>query len=197
MKLKDSKTYLNLAAAFAGECQARTRYEFVEYGARKEGYKALADIIDNVAYQEFTHARLLYSFIQSADDKCIADIKICSGYPFKEKWDLVENLRLAAEDEGFEAEKIYPEFAKVAREEGFKDIAGLFENLVKIENCHKMLFTDLYNQMKGGTLYKKDEVVKWKCPECGYEANSKEAFAICPVCQAKQGGVMLKLNDNT
>lgn len=119
MKLKDSKTYLNLAAAFAGECQARTRYEFVEYGARKEGYKALADIIDKVAYQEFTHARLLYSFIQSADDKCIADIKISSGYPFKEKWDLTENLRLAAEDEGLEATKIYPEFAKTAMDEGF------------------------------------------------------------------------------
>ncbi|MDE6188774.1 MAG: rubrerythrin family protein [Clostridia bacterium] len=192
MKLKDSQTFKNLARAFAGECQARTRYEFIEYGARKQGYKALADIIDKIAYQEFTHARMIYSFIQSADTKTIDNIEICTGYPFRQKWDLMDNLKFASEDEGVEAEELYPEFAKVAEEEGFHDIAALFRNLIKIEETHQNEFKRLYNQFKAGKLYKTDTEVVWKCPECGYESTSKEAFEICPVCQAKQGAVTLK-----
>ncbi len=192
MKLKDSQTYKNLARAFAGECQARTRYEFIEYGARELGYKALADIIDKIAYQEFTHSRMIYSFIQTADDKTIDNIEVCTGYPFRQKWDLMDNLRFAAEDEGVEADKLYPEFAKVAEEEGFCDIAALFRNLVKIEETHKNEFMRLYKLFKEGKLYKSDAPVIWKCPDCGYEATSKEAFQTCPVCQAKQGVVRIK-----
>ena len=192
MKLKDSQTYKNLARAFAGECQARTRYEFIEYGAREQGYKALADIIDKIAYQEFTHSRMIYSFIQTADDKTIDNIEVCTGYPFRQKWDLMDNLRFAAEDEGVEADKLYPEFAKVAEEEGFCDIAALFRNLVKIEETHKNEFMRLYKLFKEGKLYKSDAPVIWKCPDCGYEASSKEAFQTCPVCQAKQGVVRIK-----
>lgn len=192
MKLKDSQTYKNLARAFAGECQARTRYEFIEYGAREQGYKALADIIDKIAYQEFTHSRMIYSFIQTADDKTIDNIEVCTGYPFRQKWDLMDNLRFAAEDEGVEADKLYPEFAKVAEEEGFRDIAALFRNLVKIEESHKNEFMRLYKLFKEGKLYKSDAPVIWKCPDCGYEATSKEAFQTCPVCQAKQGVVRIK-----
>ncbi|MCX4361997.1 MAG: rubrerythrin family protein [Clostridia bacterium] len=192
MKLKDSQTYKNLARAFAGECQARTRYEFIEYGARKEGFKALADIIDKIAFQEFTHSRMIYSFIQSADDGTIDNIEICTGYPFRQKWNLMENLKLSAEDEGIEAEKLYPEFAKTAKEEGFHDIAALFNNLVKIEETHKNEFMRLYKLFKEGKLYKSDTPVVWKCPECGYESTSKQAFEICPVCQAKQGVVKIK-----
>ena len=195
MKLIESKTYLNLAKAFAGECMARTRYEFIEYGARQQGYTALAEVIDKIVYNEFNHARMCYTYLESASDKPIANVEVCSGYPFKEKWDLTENLRLAAEDEGIEAERVYPEYQKTAEEEGFKDIAGLFRNLIGIETCHKKLFTDLYNQMKSGTLYKKEEKTKWKCGGCGYEWTEKEAFEICPVCGAKQGVVMLKLTD--
>ena len=195
MKLLDSKTYLNLAKTFAGECMARTRYEFIEYGARQQGYTALAEVIDKVVDNEFNHARMCYTYLQSASDKVIANVDICSGYPFKEKWDLVENLRLAAEDEVNEADIIYPEYQKTAEKEGFSDIAGLFRNLIGIETCHKMLFTDLYNQMKDGTLYKKDKPIKWKCGGCGYEWTEKEAFEVCPVCGAKQGVVLLHLAD--
>lgn len=190
MKLKDSKTYLNLAKAYAGETMARTRYEFIEYGARQQGYKAVADLIDTIAYQEFNHARMMYTFLQTADEGLIDNIDICSGYPFREKWDLIENLRLAAQDEANEADLIYPEYAKIAEKEGFPDIAGLFKNLVQIETCHKLMFTQLYEQMRDGKLYKKDKAVKWKCADCGYEATGKEAFADCPVCHAKQGSVI-------
>lgn len=194
--LKNSKTFLNLAKAFAGECQAHVRYKFIEYGARNEGYASLAEIIDKVVYQEFNHARMLYSFIETADKNVIENIDISSGYPFKQKWNLEDNLAFAAEDEKNEADKIYPEYMKTAEAEGFHDIAGLFKNLIQVETCHNMLFTDLHNQMKTGTLYKKPAAVKWKCAGCGYETTAKTAPEICPLCQAKQGVFLLKLNDN-
>lgn len=194
MKLIDSKTYQNLARAYAGECMARTRYEFIEYGARMEGYACLAEVVDKVVYNEFNHARMLYTKIQDASDKNIDNIEFTAGFPFKEKWNLEENLRLAAEDEENEV-KIYKEFAKIATEEGFPDIAELFNDLKDIENCHKMLFLDLYNQFSSRTLYKKEKAVKWKCSGCGYEETSKEAPKVCPVCQAKQGVFMLKLSN--
>ena len=197
MELAKSKTYLNLAKAFAGECMARVRYEFMEYGARKEGYKNIADMIDSIVYQEFNHARMFYTFIQTADQGVIKNIEICSGYPFKEKWNLLDNLKLAAEDEENEETKIYPAYAAIAREEGFKDIAGLFTNLIQVESCHKKTFQQLHQQLSGNKLYKKPEVVKWKCMDCGYEAEGKAAFTECPICQAKQGSIMLKLQDGS
>ncbi len=194
MKLIESKTYYNLAKAYAGECQARVRYEFIEYGARNEGYKALAEAIDKIVYNEFNHARMFYTKIQDASDKEIKNIEICGGYPFKEKWNLLDNLRLAAEDEKAEVE-LYPEFAKTAKEEGFTEIAALFNNIAGIENCHKMLFEQLYNQLKNGTMYRRRTNIKWKCSACGYEITSKEAPAVCPVCGEKQGAFMLNLEE--
>ncbi len=194
MKLLGSKTLLNLAKSYAGETQAYTRYKFIEYGARNEGYNALAEVVDKVVFNEFNHARMLYTYIQQASPKTIDNIDVCAGYPFKEKWDLVENLKLAAEDEEAEI-KIYGEFEKTAREEGFEEIADLFNKIAGVENCHKMLFEDLHRQMSSGTLYKKNKPVKWKCSGCGYEAEGKEAWDMCPLCKAKQGFVMLKLND--
>lgn len=194
MNLIESQTYQNLAKAYAGECQARVRYEFIEYGARKEGYACLAEVIDKIVYNEFNHARMFYTKIQDASDKQIKNIDISAGYPFKQKWTLLENLKLAAEDE--EAETIlYPEFAKTAKEEGFNDVALLFNNIAKIEECHKMLFKDLYTQLKSGSLYKKSKPVKWKCSGCGYEVTNKKAPEVCPVCQAKQGFFHLILSD--
>lgn len=194
MKLIDSKTYQNLARAYAGETQAYTRYKFIEYGARNEGYNTLAEIVDSVVYNEFNHARVLYTFIQQASKQTIENIDICAGYPFKEKWNLLDNLKFAAEDEGIEV-KLYRDFEKTARDEGFEEIANAFKMLSDVENCHKLLFEDLHTQMKEGTLYKKDKATKWKCSACGFESSSKEAWDICPLCKAKQGFVMLKLND--
>lgn len=192
MKLYESNTYYNLAKAYAGECQARTRYEFIEYGARKEGLKALAEAVDKIVYNEFNHARMFYTKLQDASDKEIKNIEIQSGYPFKEKWDLVENLKLAADDEQAEV-LLYPQFAATAREEGFDEIATLFDNIAGIEKCHKMLFTTLYEQLKNGTMYARKQKVKWKCSACGYEHTASKAPEICPVCGEKQGAFMLNL----
>lgn len=194
MKLLNSKTYQNLAKAFAGECMARTRYEFIEYGARKEGYVALSEIIDKIVYNEFNHARLFYTAIQDADDKEIKNIEICGGFPFKEKWNLTENLKLAAEDERAE-EKLYPEFAAVAEKEGFTDIAELFNNIALIEKSHRVIFEKLYSEASGGTLYKKEEKTVWKCGGCGNTVFAKEAPKVCPVCGAKQGVFLLDINN--
>ncbi len=190
MKLIESRTFENLAKAYAGECQARVRYEFMEYGARNEGYKQLAELIDKVVYNEFNHARMFYTKLQDASDKPIKNIDICTGYPFKQKWTLLENLEFAIEDEKNEIE-LYNEFASVAEEEGFPDIALLFRNTAGVENCHAMRFTEIHDQLKNGTMYKKPKAVKWKCADCGYESTQKEAWETCPLCQAKQGSVML------
>lgn len=195
MELIKSKTYVNLAKTFAGECQARTRYEFMEYGARKEGYKAIAEMIDTVAYNEFNHARMAYTYLQEASKDSIENIDICSGYPFKEKWDLLENLKLAAEDEKIEAERVYPEYAETAKQEGFTKIQKFYENLVQVETCHSKLFSQLYEQMKNKTLYEKEMPVKWKCASCGYEATDKKAWDTCPLCNEPQGTIMVKIED--
>ena len=192
MDLKSSKTLTNLARAYAAECQARTRYEFIEYGARMNDYKNIADIIDEIAFQEFNHARMFYTFIQKADKTKIENIEIKAGYPFKEKWDLLENLKLGAEDEITDA-SAYEEFALVAKEEGFNDIAKLFEQVKKIELYHKKIFEELYDQMKNGTLYSKKSEVVWVCADCGYAQKSKDCWDECPVCNAKRGSAKLIL----
>lgn len=186
MKLAESKTFKNLARAFAAECQARTRYEFVEYGFRYNGYEAIATLIDKIAYQEFNHARMLYTKIQEADPNEVTNIEICSGFPFKEKWDMEENLKLLASDEADEA-KAYTEFIEVAMEEGFEDIAKLFKEIKTVELRHKEIFMELYNQFKKKKIYKKTAKTKWVCPACGYVGEGKEAWEQCPLCEAKQG----------
>ncbi len=192
MKLSESKTFRNLARAYAGETQASTRYKFIEYGARNQGLNALAEVIDKIAYNEFNHGRMFYTHIQSASKETIDNVDISAGFPFREKWDLADNLRLAAEDEEHDR-NLYKEFEKTAREEGFEDIANLFNMTASVEECHRKLFLDLYEQMRDGTIYKKPKTTKWKCSGCGYEAESKEAWDECPLCRAKQGFVMLKV----
>ena len=186
MKLKDSKTYINLAKAYTAECSARTRYEFCEYGFRYNGYEAIATLIDRIAYQEFNHARVLYTHLQDAELKQIDNIDVCAGYPFKEKWDLLNNLKLLCEDELDEA-KAYDEFQKIAIEEGFEDIAKTFSMIKDVEIRHAKVFEELYKQFKDKQVYKKAKKVAWICPACGYVSFDKEAWEECPLCQAKQG----------
>lgn len=192
MKLVDSKTYKNLARAYAGECMAKTRYEFIKYGAEQEKYISIANVIGEIIYQEFNHARMLYTFIQTATDGTIDNIDFSASVPFREKWNLVDNLKFAALDEENEAE-LYEQFAMVAENEGFVNIAGLFRNLIIAENAHKGIFEQLYEQLKSGTLYKKSHEVVWKCADCGYEEYGKVGFSDCPLCHSKQGSIEVKL----
>lgn len=192
MKLKDSKTFSCLARAYIAECAARNRYEFCEYGFRYNGYEAIATLIDKIAYQEFNHARVLYMKIQDAELKQVDNIDVCAGYPFKQKWDLLTNLKLLKEDEEDEA-NAYEEFEKIAREEGFDEIADIFKMIREVEIRHAKVFEELYNQMKNKSLYKKAKKVAWICPACGYVSFEKEAWETCPLCGAKQGYCEVKL----
>ncbi len=190
--LKQSKTFENLARAWAGECQARVRYQFLEYAARQKGLIALADVISTVEKNEFNHARMYYTKMQEADKKTLDDVLINASYPFKEKWNFEENFLFAIQNETNEV-GLYRKFAKVAQEEGFTDIATLFTLVSDVEHCHKLLFKDIANQLENGTMYKRDKPVKWKCADCGHEAKLTQAWDKCPLCMAAQGSVMLIL----
>ena len=194
MKLIESQTYLNLAKAFSAECQARTRYEFMEYGMRYNGYKTMAEIVDSIAYQEFNHARMFYTHLQKASTKPINNIDISGGFPFKEKWDILDNLKFASDDEHVEAYDIYIPAAETARKEGFADIADLFDMTAKVEIKHEAIFKELYKQMKDGSLYKKKKDVVWVCSGCGHTMVGKECWDTCPLCGAKQGTACLHLD---
>lgn len=195
MKLKDSKTFVNLARAYMAECSARTRYEFCEYGFRYNGYEAIATLIDKIAYQEFNHARVLYTKLQDAEMKFVDNIDVCAGFPFKEKWDLETNLSLLCQDELDEAHA-YEEFETTAREEGFTEIADLFKMIRDVEVRHARVFEEVYNQFKNKSLYKKAKEVAWICPACGYVSFDKEAWETCPLCQAKQGYCDIQLPED-
>lgn len=195
MKLKDSKTFVNLARAYMAECSARTRYEFCEYGFRYNGYEAIATLIDKIAYQEFNHARVLYTKLQDGEMKLIDNIDVCAGFPFKEKWDLETNLSLLCQDELDEAHA-YEEFETTAREEGFTEIADLFKMIRDVEVRHARVFEEVYNQFKNKSLYKKAKEVAWICPACGYVSFDKEAWETCPLCQAKQGYCDIQLPED-
>ncbi len=196
MTLKKSETFNNLIKAYAGECQAHVRYQFISYGAKQAELFELQKAVDTIVLNEYNHARMYYSEIQKADKQTLDNLEVCAGYPFKEKWNLEDNLKFAAEDETAEHEKIYPEYAKVARKEGFEEIAKLFDLVACVEECHKKQLTQLHEQLTKGTMYKRTKAIKWKCACCGHEATAKQAWEICPLCKAPQGNVMLNLEDN-
>ena len=185
MNFLKTKTYENLKKAFVSECSARTRYEFVEYGQRMQGLEGLATITDKIAYQEFNHARMLYTMLcQKVKDNPMNNVDICFDIPFRQRWDILDNLQFTAKDEEEEA-KFYQNASKVALEEGFKDVSELFENIRQVEIKHKKIFEFLYNGYKNGTLYKSDTKKSYVCPSCGYEMVGTEPEKVCPLCQAK------------
>ena len=193
MKLKDSQTYSNLAKAFAGECQAQTRYRFLHYAANQAELTALAKVIKTIITNEFNHARMYYTNLQKADEKTLKNIEIVGGYPFKDKWDMNQNFSFAVENET-EEQALYKEFGETANKEGFPDIAKLFTDTAAVEKCHSKMLTQIHQQLVDGTMYKKEKKTKFKCGDCGHEDTLLEAWKICPLCEAKQGAVMLILD---
>ncbi|MBQ3234553.1 MAG: rubrerythrin family protein [Clostridia bacterium] len=185
MELIKSKTYENLKKAYIAECSARTRYEFVEYGQRAAGYEGLAQITDKIAYQEFNHARMLYTYIEDATKGVIDNEQISVTLPFRQKWDVVENLKFTAEDEEDEA-KFYQKAVKTAREEGFSEIAALFEMIRKVELKHKKIFNYLYEKMRDKKLFNSDREKEWICSSCGHSIKATTAPEKCPLCLAKR-----------
>ena len=165
MELKGSKTEKNLQAAFAGESQARNKYTYFASKAKKEGYEQIAAIFLETAENEKEHAKMWFKYLEGGDIKSTE-----------------ENLEAAAAGENFEWTDMYKEFAKVAKEEGFDKIAYQFEAVGKIEKEHEERYLRLLEKVKGGKIFISEDVVVWKCRNCGHIHVGKEAPEICPVC---------------
>ena len=191
MDFTKTQTFYNLARGFAGECQAGMRYQLTAKAAMKQGYEVLANTIRSIAKNETNHAREFFEALLQNAGSC-DDVHIDAHYPFH-AGTLEDNLRFAAMDEESEAEELYPSFAKIAREEGFGQIALKFEQIAKVESHHRVIFNYLYEAFKDGSLYSADRPMLWVCSECGYMHTSKDAWNICPLCGASQGEVELHL----
>ena len=186
MEFMQTQTCRNLARSFAGESQARQRYTQYADQARKEGLAYLARIFEEAAANEQIHAQEFLEKLQKYGRQPIENIDISAGYPYT-LGVTMENLLEAAKGENEESVRVYPGFAKTAREEGYADIASLWENIARIEAVHRDVFLESYEQMQTERLYKKEHPIVWRCLNCGFVMLSKEAFRVCPVCGKDRG----------
>lgn len=175
-KLKGTRTEKNLLASFAGETQARTRYNYFAGQARKDGYQQIADIFDETANQEKEHAKRFFKFLEGGE------VEIVASFPAGVIGTTLENLRAAAAGEHHEHSSMYPEFARVAREEGFEVIAKVWEAVSVAEKQHEKRYNDLAANIEAGRVFKRDSATVWRCRNCGYLHEGNEAPAACPAC---------------
>ncbi|MCD6177397.1 MAG: rubrerythrin family protein [Candidatus Cloacimonetes bacterium] len=180
MEFKGSKTAENLMKSFAGESQARMRYNYYASVARKEGFRQIEEIFNETADNEKEHAKLfMKQLIKNGVNENV--IEINAGYPVAYS-DTIKNLEYAANGEQEEWTDLYPTFAKVAKEEGFNEVARTFELIALVEKRHETRYRKLLNNVKNHEVFKKGEKVFWKCRNCGHIVESIEAPEICPVC---------------
>ncbi len=182
--LKGSKTAENLMKSFAGECQARTRYTYYSSVAKKEGYVQISNIFMETAENEKEHAKRFYKFLKN--DYSGEQIEITAGYPVDLYDETVKNLKAAASGENEEWTDLYPTFAKIAEEEGYPEVATVYREIIKVENRHEIRFNKLAKNIEEDKVFKKDEVVLWKCNNCGYIYEGAEAPKACPACAHPQ-----------
>ena len=182
--VKGTQTEKNLMTAFAGESQARNRYNYFANAARssptKEGYEQIGNIFNETAENEKVHARVFLKYLEGGD------IEITTTYPALMVKDTKENLKAAADGEKMEWSTTYVNFAKTAREEGFPDIADSFEEVAKAEKFHESRFRKLLNNVTNGEVFTKKTAVKWHCSNCGYVYEGTEAPKMCPACKHPQ-----------
>jgi len=180
MALKGSKTETNLMAAFAGESQARNRYTYAASEARKSGYRQIADIFEETANQEREHAKRLFKLMEGGE------LEITGTFPAGSVGSTVENLRHGAAGEHYEWTEMYPGFAKIAREEGFENIAKVFEAIAVAERQHEKRYLALAESVDSGKVFMKDQPVVWRCINCGYIVEANEAPKVCAACAHPQ-----------
>jgi len=180
MKLKGTQTEKNLLTAFAGESQARNRYTYAASKARKVGFVQMADIFEETADQEKEHAKRLFKFLKGGE------VEIAAAFPAGVIGSTAENLEAAAGGEHYEWTDMYPGFAKTAREEGFDEIAKVFEAIAVAEKQHEKRYLGLLENIKNDRVFKKDKPVVWRCRNCGYLHEGTEAPALCPACAHAQ-----------
>jgi len=178
--IKGTKTEQNLLKAFAGESQARNRYTYAANVAKKEGYEQIAAIFQETADQEKHHAKRFFRFLEGGM------VEITASYPAGVLATTLENLKAAAAGEHEEYTVLYPEFARIAKEEGFPQIAAQFNSIAKVEEHHELRYRLLLENLEKGTTFKKAEPQKWICRECGYIHEGPEAPKVCACCEHPQ-----------
>ena len=183
MQLKESETEKNLLKAFAGESQARNRYTYFASVAKKEGFEQISGIFQETADNEKEHAQIFFEYLKISNGKLL---EIDAEYPAGKIGKTKENLLAAAEGEKLEWGTLYPEFEKIARKEGFKEIADSFKEIAEVEEKHEKRYRKLLKNVIEGKVFKKDKVVRWKCRNCGYIHEGKEAPKTCPACKHPQ-----------
>lgn len=174
--LKGSKTEVNVMTAFAGESQARNRYTFFSKAAVSEGYVRIGKIFKETGKQECQHAKALFKLLEGGD------VTINAAFPAGKIADTVENLKAAAAGEHFENQTMYPDFAKTADEEGFKQIANMMRSIAMAETFHESRYLKMASQLDKGNHFKKGSVYVWRCLNCGYIHVGTEAPTACPAC---------------
>ena len=187
MNLKGSKTYENLMRAFAGESQARNRYNIASAAAKKEGFHVVGAVFDYTADQERAHAKVFY---QKLKDFSGDNINISGAYPVDLYDDTVKSLRAAQHNELEEWDEVYKSFGDIAREEGFTEAAHLFKSIANIEKTHADRFGKLADEIENRSIFRKEIEIAWMCTVCGNIHIGKEAPGICNVCQHPQGFYM-------
>lgn len=174
--IKGSQTEKNLLKAFAGESQARNRYTYFSKVAKKEGYEQIATLFLETSEEEKKHAKIFFSFLEGGN------LEITAMYPAGIIGTTAENLKAAANGENEEWTKIYPEFEKIAREEGFIKVATAFKLISKVEAAHEKRYSKLLKNIESNTVFQKSEKTEWHCIECGYIHEGEKAPENCPLC---------------
>jgi rubrerythrin len=180
MNIKGTKTEKNILTAFMGESQARNKYTYFASVARKEGYVQIADIFEETANQEKEHAKRLFKYLEGGD------LQVTVTFPAGTIGTTAENLTAAASGENYEWTGMYPEYAQIAREEGFPYVAAVMEAIAVAEKQHEKRYNGLLNNLKNETVFKKGQPVTWRCRNCGYIHTGISAPEACPACAHPQ-----------
>ncbi|OPY86777.1 MAG: Rubrerythrin [Smithella sp. PtaU1.Bin162] len=178
--IKGSQTEKNLLAAFAGESQARNRYTYFASAAKKEGFEQISRIFLETADNEKEHAKIFFKYLEGGD------LEIVAAYPAGIIGDTKTNLEAAAAGEQMEWTKIYADFAKIAADEGYPEVARSFEQIAKVEKFHENRYRKLAGNIAGREVFKKKTPLKWHCINCGYVHEGPEAPNECPACRHPQ-----------
>ncbi|HOE17171.1 MAG TPA: rubrerythrin family protein [Syntrophorhabdaceae bacterium] len=174
--IKGTKTEKHLLESFAGESQARNRYSYFSSQAKKEEYEQISWIFADTADNEKEHAKRFFKFLEGGD------VEITASYPAGAIGNTLDNLKAAAAGENLEHTVLYPEAARVADEEGFSEIATVFREIAEVEEEHEKRYRALIGNIENNRVFKRDTVVKWRCRNCGYVHEGKEAPVECPAC---------------
>jgi len=184
--IKGTKTEQNLLKSFAGESQARTRYDYFASAARKEGFEQIANIFQETALQEKEHAKRFFKFLEGGM------VEITASYPAGKIGTTKENLKAAAEGEHEEWTDLYPHFAEVAQQEGFPEIAVAYKMIAKVEAEHEKRYLKLLQNVSEDKVFMKNGKVWWKCINCGYIYESEKALETCPACLHPKAFMQIK-----